>query len=122
MKARVKATGKIVEVEKTVCYCATWSDHERIYNKSDLDFNLDPPHPEATISGWIVRDKQSITSILAHRGSKLYLCQEKPERIDSMGIWDKDSDYYRIPDNFFPNITFESDPLEVEIQIKPKKQ
>lgn len=120
MKARVKATGEIVEVEKngfSNIYSASDGNH---YFDTDLDFN--PPQFQARISGWIVRDKQHITSILSHRGSKLYLCQEKPKRIDSMGIWDKDSDYYRIPEDLFPNIAFDSDPLEVEITIKPKKQ
>lgn len=137
MKAKLRGTtGLPFEVREVSChtyeeftgkeaipFIQYYVDEEgNFYEDTDLDFNLDPPQPEATISGWIVRDKQNITSILAHRGSKLYLCQEKPKRIDSMGIWDKDSEYYRIPDDLFPNITFESDPLEVKITIKSKKK
>lgn len=94
--------------------------YEEIQQRLQEAFTLH--QPSATISGWVVRDKQNITTILAHRGSKLYLCEKKPKRIDSMGIWDKEGDYYRIPDDLFPNVAFDSDPLEVEITIKPKKR
>lgn len=49
MKAIRKSDGQVVEVEKTVTYNATWSDHERIYDESDLDFNL-PEEEALTIS------------------------------------------------------------------------
>ncbi|MCM1356442.1 MAG: hypothetical protein NC212_08565 [Staphylococcus sp.] len=114
MKARVKVTGEIVEVEKTICYCATWTDHKRIYNESDLDFNIGPPHPEATISGWVARDGDGT----------LFFHQAKP--VKGRYYWDTPDlpagDSMILPRESFPSLTWESDPLEVEIVIKPKNK
>lgn len=99
MKAIRKSDRKIVEVEKTVTYNATWRDYERIYDESDLDFNL-PEEKAEVIEGWVVRDKRYLSSILAHQTSKLYLCQEKPRRIDSMGFWDRKGEYFKLPNDF----------------------
>lgn len=61
MKAKVKATGEIVEVEKALD--AMWRDvekngiFEKLYYTKDLDFDLDNQHPEVTISGWVCRDE-----------------------------------------------------------------
>lgn len=89
------------------------------FKGNPLDFNLSEEKESAVIEGWVVRDKRYISSILTHQTSKLYLCQEKPRRIDSMGIWDKEGDYCKLPNDLFPYITFGSDPLRVRIQITP---
>ena len=109
MKARVKATGEIDEVEKNGfgnIYSAGDGNH---YFGTDLDFNLDPPHPEATISGWVCRDKDGT----------LCLYYKKPMRgkEEWFGNYDR-----QLPEDSFPSLTWQDEPIEVEITIKPKKQ
>ena len=119
MKARVKATGEIVEVEKTVCYCATWVGHERIYDESELDFNLDQPWPEATISGWVCKE----------RDGELLISSDKPIKrtVDDGTVagsidWTSRGLINTAIYSAFPSLTWQDDPIEVEITIKPKKQ
>lgn len=115
MKAKVKATGEIVEVEKNgfgSIYSASDGNH---YFGTDLDFNLDSPHPEATISGWVARTQNGTLGLL----------RINPER--KSGDWwinlpPKDSAIYKLPPELFPFLTWQDDPIEVEIVIKPKKQ
>ena len=74
---------------------------------------IDPPHPEATISGWVCRDKD---------GRLLLFRLNKPQR-ETVGYWDSwDDGYEYLPSNLFPNLTWQDEPIEVEIQIKPKKR
>lgn len=118
MKARVKATGEIVEVAKIEE--AMWTDlttsgvDEKIYYTDDLDFNLDPPHPEATISGWVARDGDGT----------LFFHQAKP--VKGRYYWDTPDlpagDSMILPRESFPSLTWQDEPIEVEITIKPKKQ
>ncbi len=112
MKAKVKNSGKIVEVKEwrgasDVVYSTL--DMNTFYQASDLDFALDPPHPEATISGWVCRDKDGT----------LCLYYEKPMRgkEEWFGNYDR-----QLPEDSFPDLTWQDEPIEVEIQIKPKKQ
>lgn len=71
MRARVKATGEIVEVERVTKNIFGRTDGiVAMYSKDVLDFNLDPPHPEATISGWVARDD----------GGGLYLHSIRPRK------------------------------------------
>lgn len=70
---------------------------------------------EATINGWVARTQDGLLGLL----------RIKPER--SCGDWwiDLSADeraIYRLPPELFPDITWDSDPIEVEITIKPKKQ
>lgn len=112
MKARVKNSGKIVEVKEwrgasDVVYSTL--DMNTFYQASDLDFNLDLPQPEATISGWACRDKDGT----------LCLYYNKPMRGKEawFGIYDR-----ILPKVSFPSLTWQDEPIEVEITIKPKKQ
>ncbi len=124
MKARIKSSGEIIEVERV-----TNSTYGRIdgvaelYRKDMLDFNLDPPHPEATISGWVARDQPTD---LSKRG-RLRLFRHMPHRdccgtrFVIYGFWDEAiSPALRLDENLYPSLTWQDDPLEVEIIIKPK--
>lgn len=73
------------------------------------------------IQGWVCRDKKD---------NALYLHVEKPYRAQSgCDVWD-DPDWwesdcpYLLPldKSLFPHLTWESDPIEVEIIIKRKKK
>lgn len=72
----------------------------------------DHPHPEATISGWVARD----------RNGSLSLFQGYPERQENLGYWRDCQDEFGLADTDFPSLTWQDDPIEVEITIKPKKQ
>lgn len=109
MQAIVIKTGEVVEVEKTAAYCATWSDSKRIYNQSELDFNVN----SKTLNGWIARDINN----------DLFFYKSKPH-ISSQGYWqgDNPTEATYIENNIFPELRFDSGPLEVTIIIKPKEK
>lgn len=69
----------------------------------------DPPQSEATISGWVCRDKDGT----------LCLYYNKPMRgkEEWFGNYDR-----QLPEESFPSLTWQDEPIEVEITIKPKKQ
>lgn len=114
MKAKVIKTGEDVEVEKTATYCATWSDGIRIYNESELDFEL-----SSKVNGWVARNATG--KILFFKGEK---APRKPqsERLAKQwhGYASPDNGIPIIPQSAFPEVTWDSEPLEVTIIIKPK--
>lgn len=71
---------------------------------------------ETIINGWVARDKESGDT------SSLYLGQNKPRRIGegSWGIWCDFGEFMALPIELFPEVTWESEPLEVEIVIRSK--
>lgn len=97
-----------------------------IYKDSELDFNIDSPHPEATISGWVAVDDFDNTYI--YHSKPTQRCREFCDTGDYITYWDCDTKYpngkrcYVIDKDLFPDLTPDSDPIEVEIVIKPKKQ
>lgn len=67
--------------------------------------------------GWVARDENG----------RLCLYQNEPEREASdfspRGYWtDRTNQYIDFPPNLFPDITWDSDPIEVEITIKRNKK
>lgn len=69
---------------------------------------------DTVIQGWVARDK----------GGTICLYNEYPERYNApINEWGSDNplQYYRIPDELFPDLTWGSDPIEVKIIIKKKK-
>lgn len=102
-----KFTGK-----EAMPFCQYYMDEEgAIYEGSALDFNLDPPHPEATISGWVARDKSGY----------LVLHYKKPHRTLGGDKWYSALSQKPLPKDHFPSLTWQDEPIEVEITIKPKK-
>ncbi len=119
MKAKVKNSGEIVEVKEwrgasDVVYSTL--DMNTFYQASDLDFHLDPPQHEATISGWVCRDKDG----------ELIVLGSYPERDRDSSWWlgnaVEGSGFLIIDSDLFPSLTWQHEPIEVEITIKPKKR
>lgn len=71
---------------------------------------------DTVISGWVARDKGGFISLFSY-------C---PDRVihDDLGFWGHNdgSDEIDLPKDSFPDLTWDSEPLEVEIIIKRKKK
>lgn len=98
-------------------------EEEEFYNMFDRAYALGKQKKDAedtVIQGWVCRDKKD---------KALYLHAEKPYRAqsgcdvwDGPDWWESDCPYLLPLDkSLFPNLTWESDPIEVEIIIKRKK-
>ena len=83
---------------------------EKIFNKLGL------PRKKNYAKGWIVRETNE-------DGAYLYFSTDaKPERDETHNLWSfEKSDFVgNIPKEMFPQITFECEPIECEIQITLK--
>lgn len=93
---------------------------------TDLDFNLDPPQLEATISGWVAVD--DFDNAYIYHSKPTQGSREFCDTGDYITDWVCDTKYpngkkcYVIDKDLFPNLTPDSDPIEVEITIKPKNK
>ena len=88
-------------------------DMEQAY-EDGANFALGKQEKDAdtVIQGWVARDDD---------GQLLYLYDSMPTR--GINMWnDHGSLLTHLDDNLFPNLTWESDPIEVEITIKRKKK
>lgn len=121
IKARVKATGEIVEIG----YCTTvrecrwpYPPAQTTYMADELDFNVGSPQSEIKISGWVA----------AEAFGEPYIYHSKPERIagEVMDYWRCDTSYpdgshcYCLGEDLFPSMTWQDEPIPVEIIIKIK--
>lgn len=117
MKARRKSDSKIIEEEiymlnskrgKDGSWESSYKDIKSglVYEASELLFNLDY---YTMIQGWVARDFDG----------DVFLYQNEPDRNEI--AW---NGYimHSLPVDSFPDLTWESDPLEVEIIIKRKKK
>lgn len=141
MKAKLRGTtGLPFEVREVSCltyeeftgkeaipFIQYYVDEEgNFYEATDLDFNLDPPQPEATISGWVAVD--DFDNAYIYHSKPTQRCREFCDTGDFIIDWSCDTKYpngkrcYVIDKDLFPELTPDSDPIEVEITIKPKKQ
>lgn len=66
---------------------------------------------EYTIKGWVARDKEADELILV-------LGKEKPSRMETYWFAGFSWGYTPIHDDIFPELTWESEPVEVELTIK----
>ena len=122
MKARRRSDGKVIEVEQTTSYdgeLGYWDNENCDFHyPSDLDFNVEDVE-EVTIDGWLTRSVGgSLTfsdSPECRRGHRVWYHKEGTNVVDldETGLF---------PNNLFPDLTWESEPLEVTITIKPKKK
>lgn len=116
MKAKVKATGEIIEVERVI---DAYGDDRYIHNTevsggafyqaSDLDFL--PEKETAELEGWVARDQSGA----------ICFYDEEPERsTGSINNWctEHPLKYYRLPDDSFPSVTWQSEPKKVRIKIE----
>lgn len=111
MKAKIKASGRIIEVRKMgKQYSGIYYNDDEYYEGSELDFNIYDSQ-ESTIIGCIARDKNG----------SLYIYNDTPERNEDLDMRRRYGDMMSIPEQSFPGITWESGPREVEITIKIKE-
>lgn len=80
------------------------------YFLQDLDFDLSEPEDEVTVEGWVARDCDG----------DLFIYRARPEREDD--YWTASCEASVLPKDKFPSVTWESEPLDVTITIKPKKK
>ena len=72
---------------------------------------------DTVIQGWVCRDKV----INEPFTSDLFLAFDEPTRIEEWGKWGDMGDYIELDSSLFPDLTWDSDPLEVELVIKRKR-
>ncbi len=70
------------------------------------------------ISGWLCRDKV----INEPFTSDLFLAFDEPTRIEEWGKWGDMGDYIELDSSLFPDLTWDSEPIEVELRIKRKDE
>lgn len=120
MKARRKSDGKIIEVETYMLNSkrgkdGSWESSYKdinsglVYESSELFFNLDY---YTVIQGWVARDANP---------HSLYVYGCKPTRLSDMWSALGMSFATQIDPTLFPDLTWDSEPLEVEIILKRKK-
>ncbi len=113
MKAIRKSDGKVIEVREWFSGSdGLYSDPDmnRFYQASDLDFNVEKSE-EVTIDVWVARDEDG----------EIFFYRDKPIRDKSFWYdFFSEGSYFGLPRDFFPDVTWESDPLEVTITLKPK--
>ena len=127
VKARVKATGEIVEValrrklfdfEPDILTDLNVTDMYGHYVKFYHPEELEPvivttPHPEETITGWVARDGNG--TLFVHKTRPfggMYYKNAPGSPPGELLVLPKDS---------FPSLTWQDEPIEVEITIKPKE-
>lgn len=118
MKVKRKSDGKQIEAREwrgasDVVYSTL--DMNEFYQESELDFNVDAE--DTVISGWVARDDGERW----HERELHLFTRNKPERRKLMGDWIGRPSMVLDP-KLFPELTWESDPIEVEITIKRKKK
>lgn len=116
MKARRKSDGKIIEVREwrgasDVIYSSP--DINQLYQASELDFNVDAE--DAVIQGWLVRDKDGTLNLFYGSDNPIKRCQDEYWSVVAGAVFEY------LPIEMFPDLTWDSEPEEVEIIIKRKK-
>lgn len=110
MKAKVIKTEENIDVEQITEALfrdtARQGIYERIYEESELEF--DKPK-ESVVDGWVARD----------RNGDLSLYRTYPERQENLGYWRDGNDYWDFPNDYFPSVTWKSEPLHVKLTITP---
>lgn len=120
MKAKVKATGRIIEVEKAMigyveCEVANINGFpmQNFYSKAELEF-LSEESKEVTIEGWVAREGSTSTDLA------LRVYSVKPTRVTNRRRWNGHGEMsYLIDHRLFPEVTWESEPKRVKITITP---
>ena len=112
MKARIKETGEVVDVEYDDDDLYVVIGRRQYLYASEFDF-ITEPEEEVRIDGFVARDKDG----------SLNLFNGEPERIAdcTWGIYPGDLGL-GLPKEYFPDLKWESDPLKVTITIRPKKK
>lgn len=123
MKARVKLTGEIIEVERLTNTTYGRLDVAQIYRKDMLDFDLPEPEEEVTIEGWVCKDEYDDGFARIHT-EEPYPGHEEllPDSLELIEVWKSNGNVYLISDEIFPDLKHTDTPKKVTITIKPKKK
>ena len=127
MKAKLKSDGKVIEVGSTPYFnMKTDEEYRRClfdgkhYKLSELDFNVEEAE-EVTIDGWVARDKKD--NALNLHAEEPYRTQSGYQQGDEPDWWESEcASFLPLDKGLFPSLTWESDPLEVTVTVKPKKK
>ena len=116
MKAKVLATGEIIDVEKIMDSMYhdvnTSGTDEKTYYESDLE--LLPDTEEETMEIWVARDKGK------PRDLSLHIYPACPQRWESKKQWVSWSGKsFLIDHRLFSEVTWDSEPKRVKITITP---
>lgn len=93
----------------------TWNDAEYGFLAgAQFALGKQKKDADAVIQGWVCRDNNSLNAQV--------LIGDKPKRT-GYNYWEnKSADCITLPKDSFPDLTWESDPIEVELIIKRKKK
>ena len=117
MKARIRKSGEIRNFYPTIenIHEGYVDNDGKFYYPSELNFILSEPEEEVTIWGFITRDQDGVLSLFCN--------SDKPHVDEGDNYW---SSYFgseiTLQKELFPSVTWESEPLECTITIKPKKK
>lgn len=124
-KAGAKLNGKQEKDAKSMCLSDVkqkidaWMDshtEEEVYERLKKYSAVEDA--DTVIQGWVCRDKV----INEPFTSDLFLAFDEPTRIEEWGKWGDMGDYIELDSSLFPDLTWESEPEQVEITIKRKKK
>ena len=123
MLAKRKSDGKVIEGTER----SSWNGEKiytadgTFYRKVELDFDVEEAEQteSAVVSGWVARDEDGFISLFNDKPTRDY-CDKNDI---PYGFWDEANGHHlELPITSFPSLAWESEPLEVTITIKPKKQ
>ncbi|MBD5283330.1 MAG: hypothetical protein HDS31_01785 [Bacteroides sp.] len=111
MKAKVKASGDIIEVKEwrgssDVVYSTP--DMNMFYASDEVEI-LSEKSEEAVLEGWVARDKSGY----------LVLHYQKPHRTLGGDKWYSGLSQKSLPKDSFPEVTWDTEPKRVKITITP---
>lgn len=103
-----------VQWQPVSCYDVFCTAFDRAYALGKQFGNSEQLSADTVISGWVCRDNNSLNAQV--------LIGDKPKRT-GYNYWEnKSADRITLPKDSFPDLTWDSDPIEVELTIKRKKK
>ena len=128
-KHRIGLIGEILDIDwrDEACF-VLYPKGQAWVKRTDLEVieSINSPHPEATICGWVAVD--DFDNAYIYHSKPTQRCREFCDTGNFITDLGCDTKYpngkrcYVIDKDFFPDLTSESEPIPVEIIIKPKKQ
>lgn len=101
--------------------CASRYVFDKIFNRAYALGKQEKDAEGTVISGWVCRDKKD--NALNLHAEKPYRAQSGYDVSDEPDWWESDcASFLPLDKNLFPDLTWDSDPEEVEIIIKRKKK
>ncbi len=130
MKAKIKATGEIVEVYERYDDLAmetTYEEFARSYSRDELDFSVSETRKEAkenantfasetaVLEGYVARDEEGYINLFQDKPTR-----DMYDRNDvTYGFWDYSNErHIKLPTDSFPSVTWQSEPKKVRITLE----